>query len=265
MMRPSPELRLPCRSVTLPLGSCFVLIADLVTGLLKGAVAQPRPACGSLCRLEDVPAANRNRQDEVGQISSAVAEIHCTSPSAPCTVSFDLRRNVRACDHGKGGSRMSSQDDQPWPAGMAGYDLLKAKSKRDLGKGEREAIAPHISDDEPVVGRHYAFEVSNQADGTLLKNGAVLVSTDRKLLLVSAQGTFRPKFTVKTFNYAQLMPGVGNTDGQFFGNPAWYSGFRLQSARESYVVQFFTPEERDEFVRDVGGALGGWHIIHGNA
>lgn len=159
---------------------------------------------------------------------------------------------------------MSSGDSQAWPAGMTGYDILKAKSKRDLGKGEREAIASFIGNDEPVVGRHYAFEVSNQSDGTLLKDGAVLVSTDRKLLMVSARGTFRPKFTVKTFDYADLLPNVGSSDGEVFGNPAWYSGFKPQG-REVYLVRFFTREERDEFVRDVGGAVGGWHIIHGNA
>lgn len=145
---------------------------------------------------------------------------------------------------------------------MAGYDTLKAKSKRDLGKGEREAIAPHIGSGEPVVGRHYAWEVSNQDDGTLLKNGAVIVSTDRKLLLVSAHGTFRPKFTVKAFDYGELRPGVGNKDTQVFGQAAWYSGFGLQRGG-TYLLRFFTKDERDEFVRDVGGALGGWHIIHG--
>lgn len=159
---------------------------------------------------------------------------------------------------------MSSGDSQSWPTGMSGYDILKAKSKRDLGKGEREAIAPYIREDEPVVGRHHVFEVSNEGDGTLLKNGAVILSTDRKLLLVSARGTFRPKFTVKTFDYANLLPNVGSNDGEVFGNPVWYSGFKTQRG-ELYLVRFFEADERDEFVRDVGGALGSWHIIHGNA
>jgi len=141
--------------------------------------------------------------------------------------------------------------------------MLKAKSKRDLGKGERDAIVPHIESEEPVFGRHYVWEVSNQDDGTLLKNGAVIVSTDRKLLLVSAHGTFRPKFTVNTFDYGALTPGVGNDDAQVFGQAAWYSGFGLRRGG-TYVLRFFTKDERDEFVHDVGGALGGWHIIHGN-
>jgi hypothetical protein len=147
---------------------------------------------------------------------------------------------------------------------MSGYDKLKAKAKRDLGKGEREAITPFIGEDEPVVGRHYSAEVSNESNGTVLKDGAVILSTDRKLLLVSARGTFRPKFTVKTFDYANLLPNVGSSDGELFGRPAWYSGFKSQGG-ELYLVRFLSAEERDEFVRDVGGALGGWHIIHGNA
>lgn len=152
--------------------------------------------------------------------------------------------------------------DLSWPTGMAGYDRLMAQSTRVLGNGEREAVAPYIAADEPVVGRHFAQEVSSEHDGTLLSNGAVIVSTDRKLLLVSARGSFRPKFSVRAFPYGELMPGVGNSDSELFGRPTWYSGFGVRRGG-TYIVRFFTQGERDQFVRDAGGALGGWHVIHG--
>jgi hypothetical protein len=161
-------------------------------------------------------------------------------------------------------ARGTARENHRWQGWHAPRTQPSQTLVRSLGKGERETIARFIGDDEPVVGRHYAWEVSNQDDGTLLKDGAVIVSTDRKLLLVSARGTFRPKFSVKTFEYGELMPGVGTDDTQLFGQSAWYSGFGLQRGG-TFVVRFFTKEERDEFVRDVGGALGGWHIIHGNA
>ena len=234
--------------------------------LLSAAIGPPdEPWKGDLRAFFSVPAASPTGTplDAATARNAAVDRTHSTlePPAADDTAYLGAHQQSWAEQSGAGS--VSGGGDQSWPTGMAGYDRLMAQADRGLGNGEREAVASHIASDEPVVGRHYAWEVSSEADGILLKDGAVIVSTDRKLLLVSARGTFRSKFAVKAFPYGELMPGVGNSDGEVFGQQTWYSGFGVRRGA-TYVVRFFTKGERDQFVSDVSGALGAWHIIHGH-
>ena len=161
---------------------------------------------------------------------------------------------------------MQPDQDSQWPAGLAGYDRIMARrdQQRGFDPGERTAIEPYIAADEPIVGRHFAVDVTVGESSQVLHRQAVLLSTDRKLVMVTAKGTFRRKFDVHTFDYANLKPGVGKSDSELYGSPLWFAGFGTQSGT-TYVLRFFNESERDEFVSDVGGAVGGWHIIHGNA
>jgi hypothetical protein len=99
---------------------------------------------------------------------------------------------------------------------------------------EREAIAPYIEDNEPVVGRHFVTTVSGD-NGATLHQGAVILSTDRKLLMVTTKGTLRPKWRVDEFEFSSLKPGVGNQVKEMFGNPHYFSNFARQSG-PSYLL-----------------------------
>jgi hypothetical protein len=148
--------------------------------------------------------------------------------------------------------------------GMISYDDLMAKKSHPRGfdrEKEREAVAQIVDTDEPVVGRHFAMAVDLDGQPEA-PNGAIFLSTDRRLIMLTSKGTLRVKITHKSFRYESLKPGVGNVDGSVFGQTAFLSGFGETSGR-LYLLQFFTSPERDEFVRDVSGALGGWHTIHG--
>jgi hypothetical protein len=160
---------------------------------------------------------------------------------------------------------MQHDPSAEWPSGLAGYDRLMARGDQKRGidnRREREAIQPCIAADERVIGRHFAAPVTIGDQTEPLHKEAVILSTDSKLLMLSARGIFRPQFRIDTFNYADLKPGVGKVDDSIPGLPLWFSGFGTL-AGVTYILRFFTEQERDAFVSDVGGALGGWHIIHG--
>ncbi len=88
-----------------------------------------------------------------------------------------------------------------------------------------------------------------------------MLSTDRRLILLTGKGTFRVRVFVESLPYSTLKPGVASRDAMVFSSKAFLAGIGDNSGR-IYTMGFFTPEERDEFVSDVGGALGGWHILH---
>jgi hypothetical protein len=162
---------------------------------------------------------------------------------------------------------MQDDPNAGWPAGLAGYDILMARDGKKRGidnRREREAIQPYVASDERVVGRHFAAPVTLGDRTEPLYKEAIVLSTDRKLLMLSARGFFRPQFHVDTFNYADLRPGIGKVDDSVYGVRLWFAGFGTR-AGITYVLRFFSEEERDAFVSDVGGAVGGWHIIHGTA
>ena len=147
--------------------------------------------------------------------------------------------------------------------GIQSYDSLMAAGSHPRGfdqQKERDAVAQIIDNDEPVVGRHFAMRVS--LGDQPYAQGAIILSTDRRLIMLTGKGTFRVKVNAQPFSYGSLKPGVGNTNGSVFGQTTYLSGFGDNAGR-FYILEFFTSDERDEFVRDVGGALGGWHIIHG--
>lgn len=148
--------------------------------------------------------------------------------------------------------------------GIQSYDSLMAEGSHPRGfddQKERDVVAQIIDNDEPVVGRHFAINVSLEGQ-PYAPTGAIVLSTDRRLIMLTGKGNFRVKVNAQSFPYGSLKPGVGNSNGSVFGQTAYLSGFGDNAGR-LYMLQFFTSDERHEFVSDVGGALGGWHIIHG--
>ena len=156
-------------------------------------------------------------------------------------------------------------DDSAWPSGPAGYDKLMKAGNQTHGVGgdlqrERDAVIPLIAPDEKVVGRHYASFVSADAVGDF--HGAVFLSSDRRLLMVTAKGALRKKFNVMSLGYGTLKPGIADVNEVRFGNPVWISGFSTKTG-ETFLVEFLSEVDKNRFVQDIGGALGGWNIVHG--
>lgn len=158
-----------------------------------------------------------------------------------------------------------SSSSESWPDGIAGYDKVMAEKKPKYNIGdfrkEREALAPFIGESERVVSRNFASEVSGEDGRAIHDSAAVLVVTSEKLLVITAHGTFRPKFTVETFDYAQLNPGIGSSEREYLGRLHWFAGFKVRNGM-TYLLEFWDTAERDEFVRIADGALGGWHAMH---
>jgi hypothetical protein len=164
----------------------------------------------------------------------------------------------------EGADRDMSSSSESWPDGIAGYDKVmeEKKPKYNIGdfRKEREAVLPFIGESERVVSRNFASKVSGESGYDIHDSGAVLVVTSEKLVMITSRGTFRPRFTVETFDYAQLNPGIGSSEREYLGRLHWFSGFTVQNGK-TYLLEFWDSTERDEFVRIAGGALGGWHAV----
>lgn len=144
--------------------------------------------------------------------------------------------------------------------GISDYDSLAWRSQKP--KGEREALAPYIAHNEPIVTRHWAINISDDDGQDLTQGGVAIFTTDRQLVAVhQTGGLFKPKYGVLSKQFGQCV-GVGSRVGDMFGHPEFYTVVKFTDGT-SWMARFSERDEMEEYDRDLGGAVGAFRILHG--
>ncbi len=138
--------------------------------------------------------------------------------------------------------------------GIESYDAAVGGQR--LPKGERDAVAHLISDDELVIRRFWGFKLDDES-GTVADFGVAFIVSDRQLLVLKEGGMLKKKFKTWTFPYGQLKPNVARTEFAVTpgARPYFVTGFARARADTACLVTFHEERERDAFAAVLQAAI----------
>ena len=145
----------------------------------------------------------------------------------------------------------------PQPVGLESYDAQVEKSNHRRGvvdlDREREALFP-IWPNETVNGRYLSSRVW-LGENRMFESGAVFLTTDHRLIMVTAEPSHPTGVEISAFVYGDFKPDIASRDRGPGGDVMWLAGLLTQD-QTVLLLRFDDAAERDLFVRDVGTTLG---------
>ena len=149
--------------------------------------------------------------------------------------------------------------------GLESYDLATARTQieHSLPGGaakERAVVADHIADGDIVSGRFYSNNVADLGSGTTIFDGAVLLTANNALYIISSKGSFRVKYSVERLSLSALQNRVVAKDADLGLSRLTPVAAIWRTSGAGHLISFVDDIARDGFVHELQQHLLMWSM-----